>query len=244
MIRGGTVKNSRGLDKPNEDSVYIDNERNIVIVLDGVSRDRENGIYPNPSPAAIVTEIIRNSCVEYLEENMEHSSNTLSLLEKSMIYANDKVKLFNNENNLDFAPGAVGIVGLISKQVFYYAFIGDCYGRVISNGEVSVFTECQTEEIAKHKGQYTAREIRNYICNNPDHPCGYGVLNGVDTARCFIRTGQISEYDRIILSSDGPEHYLNGCDVAKLLNNTYESLLTESQNGVNLDDITIAVIDR
>lgn len=39
----GTLKNTKMYEKPNEDFVLCDNERNIFILLDGVSRDKVNG---------------------------------------------------------------------------------------------------------------------------------------------------------------------------------------------------------
>ena len=50
-IKGATAKNTRYADKPNEDLFFFDEASGFAMILDGVSRDRENGIYPTPSPA-------------------------------------------------------------------------------------------------------------------------------------------------------------------------------------------------
>ena len=50
-MKGATAKNTRYADKPNEDLFFFDEASGFAMILDGVSRDRENGIYPNPSPA-------------------------------------------------------------------------------------------------------------------------------------------------------------------------------------------------
>ena len=50
-MKGATAKNTRYADKPNEDLFFFDEATGFAMILDGVSRDRENGIYPNPSPA-------------------------------------------------------------------------------------------------------------------------------------------------------------------------------------------------
>lgn len=88
--------------------------------------------------------------------------------------------------------------------------IGDYSGRVITGHEVKLFTICQTSNITKYRKEYTAYEIRNVICNNIKHPCGYGVLNGDEGAMAFIQTGSINigSIDQVILSSDEMEDYL------------------------------------
>lgn len=47
IISYGTLKNTKQQDKPNEDLVFGDLDRNIFILLDGVSRDTINGKYPS-----------------------------------------------------------------------------------------------------------------------------------------------------------------------------------------------------
>ena len=49
-MKGATAKNTRYADKPNEDLFFFDEATGFAMILDGVSRDRENGIYPNPQP--------------------------------------------------------------------------------------------------------------------------------------------------------------------------------------------------
>lgn len=99
-ITYNTVKNTKQLDKPNEDIIFCDLEKNIYILLDGVSRDNENGKYPNPSPALdttqiLVTEIYNNILLYDFKEN-----NLSDIILNSIQKANDKVHLYNEDKNL------------------------------------------------------------------------------------------------------------------------------------------------
>ena len=51
-----TRRNTHWEDKPNEDFCWFDAEAGAALVLDGVTRDREAGRYPNPSPARLASE--------------------------------------------------------------------------------------------------------------------------------------------------------------------------------------------
>ena len=51
IMKGATEKNTCYADKPDEDYFFFDEASGFAMILDGVTRDRENGIYPNPSPA-------------------------------------------------------------------------------------------------------------------------------------------------------------------------------------------------
>ena len=48
-MKGATAKNTRYADKPNEDLFFFDEASGFAMILDGVSRDREDGI-PQPQP--------------------------------------------------------------------------------------------------------------------------------------------------------------------------------------------------
>ncbi len=214
-ITYNTVKNTKQLDKPNEDIIFCDLEKNIYILLDGVSRDNENGKYPNPSPALdttqiLVTEIYNNILLYDFKEN-----NLSDIILNSIQKANDKVHLYNEDKNLPFDAGAVGIIAIIYNNYFYYAYIGDCFGRILYHNKIFVFTECQTKLVSQHKQEYTTYEIREVICNNIYHPCGYGVLNGDKRAINFVKTGKInlSNVEQIILTSDGMEDFISKCPI-------------------------------
>lgn len=205
----GTVRNTKMYYKPNEDYVLCDDEKKIYILLDGVSRDKIDGKYPDPSPALEVTELFAKEAYDYLQGNYDQCS--LEHIKKAFIRGNEAIAGYNAEYE-DFLPGTVGIVCVAYKDRLYYGYIGDCYGRFIVNGKVKIFTKCQTENIAAHKREFSASEIRNKICNNPQHPYAYGVLTGQKEAMEFVVLGEctLTNVDGIILSSDGMEPYLSG----------------------------------
>ncbi len=248
MVRfsGYTLKNTKSADKPNEDRFFFDAESGFVLLLDGVSRDKIKGAYPNPSPAEDAADIILRESYEYFLSHGLQKEDPIGTLVDAVLQANRAVLRYNEQKSLDFRAGAVGIIGCLINMEFYYIYIGDCYGRTVSGNKVSFFTSCQTANIAKHKSEYTTYEIRNVICNNPDHVCGYGVLNGDPNAAYFIRTGVIGrdQYDRIILSSDGPEEYLATCSAGQMAKHSCEELIKASVQGKNQDDMTMLIIER
>ena len=245
-IAGYTIRNTKIADKPNEDLFFFDKKTGFVLLLDGVSRDKINGIYPDPSPAAEAAKIIQEESYAYYMQHIPAVNNPEDLLISAAMTANEKVLEYNKSKKLTFLAGAVGIFGSLQNGDFHYLYIGDCYGRIICGESVSIFTTCQTENIAKHKKEYTTYQIRNEICNNPGHACGYGVMNGDPNASFFMRTGLIrrEQYDRIVLSSDGPEDYLMSCSAKQLRQYSCKKLIECSVQGTDQDDMTILTIER
>lgn len=246
-ITYATVKNTKLMDKPNEDIFLCDGNNGIFLLLDGVSRDRESGRYPNPSPAVDVVHILKDEIYNYLISHRWDSQNILDLIVKAVKIANNKVKIYNDRKKLLFAAGAVGIIAIIDKGQLFYAYIGDCFGRIVYDNNIVVFTHCQTELINKHKKEFSAFEIREIICNNPVHPYSYGVLNGDEQAIYFLQTGKIDLFDVkcIILTSDGIEPFLSSCSAKFLHSKNAISLLEKDQEiqTENQDDKTIIKID-
>ncbi len=213
-----TKENSKGINKPNEDFFIADDNLNIYIVADGVSRDKINGIYPNPSPSQAIAKLFVDSTHKYIADNIQQEKKYTTLLFKAMQYANIIIKDKNSTLINDFLPGTVGITALVKNNILYYSYIGDCYGMVISNNEKLIITKCQTEQITIHKKEFTSNEIRNVICNNPKHPYSYGVLNGDERALKFIETGKIdmNNISCIYLYSDGLDNAMNELSVYNL----------------------------
>lgn len=221
-----TKKNTRYIDKPNEDKIIIKN--NLFIILDGVSRSLENDKYPNPSPSKEATKIIAETIAKYIKKNkrkiFEENPNKdkdiiyLKLIKDSIIEASKKAHDYNFKLNHKHKAGCVGIVMLIEKEKIYFAYIGDCLGMIIDKqNKKTVFTKRQTEMIDQHHSEFTTDEIRNEICNNFHHPYGYGVINGDQRFIKFLKMGIIkNNHKTIILSSDGMEKYLLNEDSNKL----------------------------
>ena len=245
-VTSDIIRNTKFVDKPNEDFIICDSKNNIFILLDGVSRDRENGKYPNPSPAKEVSELLGTQIHLGIYSALSDSMDILKIIKDSILESNRLVANYNIKNELSFFAGAVGIIAVLKDYKFYFCYIGDCSGRLIRESKIILFTEIQTDEINKHKKEYSSYEIRHVICNNPSHPYSYGVLNGNSHAEFFLRSGVLQVYpqDHIILSSDGLEPFLSKLNSKKLQANCAEQLLQMAiiENNINQDDRSIIKI--
>lgn len=207
-MKGATEKNTRYADKPNEDLFFFDEASGFAMILDGVSRDRENGIYPNPSPACLACTAFADAARAML---MKTSDAAPADRLKAAAYAGNMAVAAANEGfPSPFLPGTVGVLALFSEYKLYYAYIGDSNGILISNGTLSYFTTPQTAEVHRRRKEFTSDEIRTVICNNPSHPCGYGVWNGMPSAAEFLRMGELplAAGDRVLLCTDGIDPFL------------------------------------
>lgn len=241
-----SIQNTKRSDKTNEDFCICDNVNGVYILLDGVSRDTINGKYPNPSPARSVSEIFAHKVHSYLLSVMHNSNDFISIITDAIAHGNESVLEFNTKDQYSFLPGTVGIIVLIHNDTISYGFIGDCFGRLVSKNSVYIFTRCQTEYVHKHISEYTTYEVRNIICNNISHPAGYGVINGEKEAMNFLETGEfkLSIGQKLVLSSDGVEDYINKLTPLELYNITLEQADTflRNYNSENADDRTLMTI--
>lgn len=241
-----SIKNTKKIDKPNEDFCICDDENGIYILLDGVSRDVIDGKYPTPSPAACVSEIFAVNTHTRLLEILVGGGDYQAIVKDAIRFGNECVANFNSGGSYSFLPGTVGIVLLIRDNKAYFGFIGDCVGKVISIDNSRIFTRCQTEYVHKHKSLYTASEIRNHICNNIDHPAGYGVLNGIPEALDFVELGQLelSKGEKILLYTDGFEDVIDSRSSQQLyeLSVCEAKRLSEPKGDEYIDDRTLLII--
>ena len=221
-----TIKNSKTFIKPNEDYYINDNYNNIYVLTDGVSRDKENGLYPVNSPSQKVSVIFSNYVHNFLLKNIQKYDDKENLLYETMVKGNEEISKFNINYLGDFLPGTVGIIAIIYNNIFYYSYIGDCFGLAIANTKKHLFTKCQTELVHKHIKEFSAFEIRNIICNNINHPYSYGVFNGDIRAKDFIITGKLSldNIKTILLYSDGFENFIKTKTIKELISLNVEEL--------------------
>ena len=208
IMKGATAKNTCYADKPDEDYFFFDEASGFAMILDGVTRDRENGIYPNPSPACRACNAFAEAAQAVLLNKSDASP--IARLKAAAYAGNEAVALANEGFSSPFLPGTVGVLTLFSENKLYYAYIGDSNGILISNGTMSYFTEPQTAEVHRHRKEFTSDEIRTVICNNPAHPCGYGVWNGMPSSAEFLRVGELplSVGDKVFLCTDGVDPFL------------------------------------
>lgn len=232
IIDSCTVRNTKRADKPNEDLILIDEERGLFILLDGVSRDCENGAYPNPSPSLAVSRIFAQKCHQELA-SVKDSEQMLTALEHAVEAANKKVREYNANNPHPFPAGTVGIIAIIKNSTLFYAYIGDCTGLIIRDNWKNIFTEKQTENVAAHKNELSTKEIRYSICNNINHPYGYGVFNGDSGALDFVRYNVIplEKGDAVLLFTDGMEKEIYKRSAADLRNSGIADLCRSDEEG-------------
>lgn len=207
---GATKANQLGYSKPNEDYYLVDDRQRIYILLDGVSRDKNGGEYPNPSPSRLVSELFANTVYKCLK-SWNKEGDVSSVLRQAAIEGNEAVKEYNRCCKWDFLPGTVGIVSVVVDMTFHYVYTGDCSIRLVRGDEVHLLTVAQTKLVHEHKDEFTADEIRNDIANNPTHPYGYGVFNGNRDTLHFLEYAHqaVLEGDVIVLASDGLDILLN-----------------------------------
>lgn len=219
-----TKQNSKGYNKPNEDYIHIAEKIKIYIILDGVSRDLEDGRYPNPSPSLEASKTFAITTAHYLEHAISClETNPSAALKQAIEHGNRHIHTYNTAYNHSFLPGTVGIISCIVDSIFYYGYIGDCIGTFNS----TPFTSPQTARIRANKHKYTSAEIRYHICNNIDHPCSYGVLNGTQQALAFVQYGsfKVAQGDIILMMTDGMEQLYTYCGPNGLQHYTCKELV-------------------
>ena len=244
---GDTRRNTHYIDKPNEDLFWFDKVQGTALVLDGVSRSRENGIYPNPSPACMVTKIFAQAaCAVLTAPGREGAKEKLCA---AVMAGNTAVAHANEGFPSDFLPGTVGVLVLVEGNSLHYAYVGDSIGIALSQGGASSFTFPQTKAIHDHLGEFTSHEIRTYICNNIRHPYGYGVWTGQDGVMDFLCTGIVSlkEGDRVILCTDGIDAFLAAIGLESLCTMDSRTILKKAMAFQKpegwMDDRTMIIID-
>ena len=237
-----SLRNTTYADKPNEDYTLVDEPNCILIVLDGVSRDRVDGKYPDPSPAREVTRMLAHDVHSLLAGQIGCDDDVSKTILRSVDAANEKVAAYNKKLGDDFPAGTCGIFCVIRSGILYYAYLGDCFGRLVRESAVMIFTKEQTKLVRENKSGLTNHEIRNIICNNINHPYGYGVLNGDKGAMDFLVTGSfpVHEGDIILLSTDGMEGYLVNETIDNLMKLSSEEMTAKAvARGGKQDDKSI-----
>lgn len=238
-----SIKNTKDISKPNEDYYLCDDRYGIYVIVDGVSRDKHQGKYPNPSPAVDVSKIFVDSVYQFYLENYSSAQNIKKLLFNMAEYGNQQIQLYNTKQKWenDFLPGTVGIIGIVSERKFCYVYIGDCSAFLVHNSKKEL-THCQTKEIAKHRGEFDSKTIRNFICNNKQHPFSYGVLNGDARAKDFFEYGEVilSSGDKIFLCTDGFFDALKQVPASEMYDMSFKELTKHSKS---TDDKTLIIVE-
>jgi serine/threonine protein phosphatase PrpC len=201
--------------KPLEDYVFVDVEKRIYIVCDGVTRSLVNGEYPQRSPASRASETFARTAMGTLLNSISHldPQNSLRL---AVIEGNRAVKKLNDRefSNPDYLEndlaGTVSIIGIIYKGIFHYAYIGDVCGYLVDRKNAIRFTSPQTAKVAEYRKREgftkgATLRIRRDFRNNKDSEYGYGVFTGEFSALDFVEYGRITltPGQTLVLCSDG-----------------------------------------
>lgn len=236
-----SVKNKQS-DKPNEDFFLIDEDSKLFLVVDGVSRDRINGVYPNPSPSARVARVFS----EFIKDNHNETESLLSLFTRANFFVSE----LNSDFHDPFKPGIVAVCIRLKGNVVEWLSIGDCIGLLFQNNNAIQFNTQQTKKLRAFPNKFNAQTIRTAICNNPEHILGYGVIDGNLNARLFLESGSFDVYmgDTICLLSDGLEILLDNGFINAFFKKPLNELVIEAETleilkGVRTDDKTCIKIE-
>lgn len=245
-VEVATKKNSKIFSKANEDRTFVDLERGIFIILDGVTRDQINGVYPDPSPAVDVSELFIKKSYQFIVENLTQNKEWQLIIKEAFAEGNSAIKQYNYLYEGDFLPGTVGIIVVVRDNKLFYGYIGDCIGVLLNEHEKFEFTECQTKLVHEHVKEFSADQIRNQICNNILHPYSYGVLDGRDGALDFVITGELDlgKYKEIILLTDGAEGVIRQFSSKELFMLNVTELLNNAICDKSTDDKTVIIVRR
>lgn len=246
-------------DKPNEDYLIVDNDNLIFILCDGVTRQRVNDDYPQPSLSRKASKLFAETVFNYLKKN-RFTNNSITLLQQAAFLGNKEIYNFNKKKLLgvnchhnDLA-GTVSIIGIIKKNFFYYAFIGDCQCLHVTKGKVKKITIPQTIAIKEYRNrqfkknideQKSRRDFRNKIGN----PYSYGVFTGEKESLHFVEYGKVALRvdDKIILISDGLINYINRHQLTLIDKTPFQIInkaeLFDTKQKFRSDDKSVIIID-
>lgn len=235
---------NRGKKHPMEDAVYFDEEHNVYVVADGITR-QDPKEYDRTDDYSISFEVANKFCYafgeSFVSDPFENNDNKYiyEKIIRAFKQANKEVgKLVVNYKRVEGTelPGAVGIAAAIHNDTLYFGSVGDCMGILVRNGRKIVFSDKQTTYAFDKAGVERDRDLlqQKYI-NKPDNSYGYGVINGDDNAVNFFNVGHISlEYgDTIYLVSDGIADYIRYCNPGVYADMTIDEIISAA---VRLED--------
>lgn len=228
-----SVKHKRNLKKPSEDALYIDSERGIFILLDGVTRPHsEYDAAPYESAVCEVNKLFVSSVTEYLNFHL-NDEDAEAVLRTAVRLGNEKISEYReikSQSEWSYYPGTLGIISILRGSRLYYLSVGDCVGALIRSGSKLFFgTEMALDAISLNKP--TKEERYRLYCNRPENPFSYTIYNGdvgVENTACFSYI-DLAPGDFVILASDGISSFVKYEKAAALVNMSAEQMVAESE---------------
>ncbi len=228
---------SNGLEKPCEDIVDVE-EQGLFFVMDGITRMKDPSYTENKSQSKSVGEIFIKGFKERFRNTANIAEDIHQVIKVFSMAFDEGIKSvrnhFKQESYIRFdgnvePAGCVGIIGLIYKDYFVFANIGDCQGILLRDGKRMIFADSQTEGAFSSKERECDREglYKNHV-NNIQSEFGYGVINGDNRARDFFNVSYFKYRvgDTIFLVTDGIAPYVRylGGDLSALISEPAEKL--------------------
>lgn len=202
---------------PNEDYIINDKQNNIYVVLDGISRKKEE--YKNKNSIAYdISKLFADTIHQYLLDHIIDCSDYKTgklLLEQGFAFANEKVNDLLTKRKDEFEgyerPGTVGIVAIIINHILIYASVGDCMGILVRGNRKIIFADKQTTYVFDYLKKEKDRSLlASKFINISSSPYGYGVINGQKGVIDYIDISYINleKGDTIYLVSDGISDFI------------------------------------
>jgi serine/threonine protein phosphatase PrpC len=225
--------NNRGLNKPNEDFLLVDDRNHIFIILDGITRvHQEYTDRPGESAACDVNRIFSETAYRYLLENL-HTQSPDALLFQAAAEGNRALVAYRQQRSPEqwqFYPGTLGILCLLQGDRLHYLYVGDCQGTLLRRSTKLHFGQQGSSE-ALELMKISKQDRYAIYCNHPEHPLGYGIFNGDSEATALFEQASIRVQpgDQILLSTDGAAKYIRYAKAAALSSRTPEQIIADSQ---------------
>lgn len=228
-----TKSHTRELEKPNEDRLLVDTERNIFIILDGVTRPHEEyRARPYHSAAAEVGDIFLKEVYEYISAHIDDPEPE-DILRTAVRLANERIRVYRerkSDGEWGFFPSTLGIISFLRDGRLHYVSVGDCLAMLVRRGSRILFARELSLEAVDLINPSKAERYQKY-CNRPELPLSYTVFGGDDavnvgTEYSFI---DICEGDILFLATDGIASYLKYEKLADLKARSAEEIIIASE---------------
>lgn len=237
--------------KPNEDFYLVSSRYPIFSIADGVTQSRfPSGEYAFPTGARAAAQIFCYTTCEFLEKKFSPPSEEKipNLISESFDLTNFRIKQLNKNEGIDEKLDylgydwfdTVGAVGIISKNLLYYGYVGDC-GLAIFNSKDDL--RIQTRDMVSPVKERASKSYPNWDQLNPDQKAkimrkefrnrldgkGYGSFTGEEGVKKYYQINklELNPKDLIVFYSDGFFDYLQIPEFIEILRNQDKKSLYE-----------------